>query len=125
MASPDVLKRLEEIEASDSPSNAPESCFLVRTDDMRWLIRLTRALLESQDGACWLIWSNYHRAFWGPGGQGYSDLAGAGRYTLMDALSWAGRRSVDPSDPRSNPPELVVPAPEFIARAEKIRKGEV
>lgn len=96
---PDVLNRLEERAAA-----------------------AIKRITESQGGACWLIWSNYH---WGPNGGGYSDVAGAGRYTLSEALSWAEQRSVDPNDPRSNPPELVVPAPEFIARAERLQKGEV
>lgn len=110
MADPEVLKRLKEIAWMHRDGYmCASSC------DTCYLVKLTRALLASQGGACWLIWSNYHRAYWGPNGGGYSDVAGAGRYTLGEALSWAGRRSVDPSDPRSNPPELVVPAPELIA----------
>lgn len=44
MASPDVLKRLEEIEAW---LNDPVVASVLGID-LRWLLRLTRALLESQ-----------------------------------------------------------------------------
>jgi len=35
----------------------------------------------------YLIWSNQHRAWWGPNGCGYTtDHAGAGRYSREDAI---------------------------------------
>ena len=42
---PDVLKRLEEIERLTDPASPDWTPF---DDDVRWLLRLTRALLESQ-----------------------------------------------------------------------------
>lgn len=64
----------------------------------------------------WMIWSNYHRAFWSPNALGYTtDIATAGRWALAQGLALCRRRSVDPSDPRSNPPELLVPSPELVA----------
>lgn len=44
MADPDVLKRLEEIEADLAEAVA----YTAKEDGLRWLIRLTRALLDSQ-----------------------------------------------------------------------------
>lgn len=46
---PDVLKRLEEIEADAQARSWPSDAHAA--DEMLWLLRLTRALLESQ-GEC-------------------------------------------------------------------------
>ncbi|MCR4297541.1 MAG: hypothetical protein NUV75_02125 [Gallionella sp.] len=44
--------------------------------------------------AGWLIWSNEHNAWWGPGCCGYpSDIASAGRYTLEQAINICTQRS--------------------------------
>lgn len=43
---PDVLKRLEEIEADAQARSWPSDAHAA--DEMLWLLRLTRALLESQ-----------------------------------------------------------------------------
>lgn len=40
----------------------------------------------------YLIWSNHHKAWWGPNGSGYrSNVNDAGRYTLADTKQWLGR----------------------------------
>ncbi|MCR4304961.1 MAG: hypothetical protein NUV63_12195 [Gallionella sp.] len=42
----------------------------------------------------WLIWSNEHHAWWGPGHCGYPDnIASAGRYTLTQAMEICAGRS--------------------------------
>ncbi len=65
--------------------------------------------------ARWLIWSNYHRAWWGPNGGGYSTSEEtAGRYSTKDALRWCSQRSRVRIDDRSNPPEIMAPAPEWL-----------
>lgn len=39
-----------------------------------------------------LIWSNHHKAWWGPNGNNYyKNIANAGRYALTDTLPWLGR----------------------------------
>jgi hypothetical protein len=55
----------------------------------------------------WLIWSNHHKCWWGPGGSGYRhDISNAGRYALADTGQWLGRGcGCCPA------PEVLVPAP--------------
>lgn len=44
--------------------------------------------------ADWLIWSNEHNAWWGPGHCGYpDDIAAAGGYTLAQAIEICTQRS--------------------------------
>lgn len=44
----------------------------------------SRELLQSED---YLVWSNEHRAWWKPGGHGYTrGLVEAGRFTRANAL---------------------------------------
>lgn len=64
--------------------------------------------------ADWLVWSNYHSAWWGPSNRGYyADIESAGRYTLEDAIKASNTRSRRVGEP---PQELVVPSPELIQR---------
>lgn len=71
---------------------------------------------EILSGACWLVWSNEHAAWWGPHRSGYyTDISAAGRYTYAQAMEICGLRS-----PGSElPPELIQPSPElsdFLAK---------
>lgn len=58
----------------------------------------------------YLVWSNEHGAWWGPGGHGYRgrDFWYAGRFTRDEAVvncglrTWSGKQ----------PPEIMIPAPE-------------
>ncbi len=58
---------------------------------------ITRSAVSETAGsekAEWLIWSNEHRAWWGPRRCGYPrDIAEAGRYTLKDARNICRSRS--------------------------------
>jgi hypothetical protein len=67
----------------------------------------------------WLVWSNYHRAWWASNEQGYdARVEGAGRYTLVAAMRCASKRSS-----AAIPPELVVPSPELVARLRETQIG--
>lgn len=58
----------------------------------------------------YLVWSNYHNAWWGPDNAGYrNDVWKAGRYSEQDALAACRGRSWEPGQP---PPEVIVEAPE-------------
>lgn len=110
---PDVLKRLEEIEADAQARSWPSDAHAA--DEMLWLLRLTRALLESQGelmDVAELAW-------------GVIANAGRGDWTLESddwqaaAHMWgvkAGYRCPTPGEPAAD---------SVIARAEKVRKGEV
>lgn len=73
--------------------------------------------------APWLVWSNEHRAFWGPNRCGYTGLIErAGRYSQAEAEAIC--RS---ACPRANstihegtPPEICMPAPEALAALSRI-----
>lgn len=106
----DVMKRLEEIER-----DWPEGFGTTRADNVRWLLKLTRALLESQGelmDVAELAW-------------GVIANAGRGDWTLESddwqaaAHMWgvkAGYRCPTPGEPAAD---------SVIARAEKVRNGEV
>ncbi|TDD54558.1 hypothetical protein E1286_05035 [Nonomuraea terrae] len=58
----------------------------------------------------YLVWSNEHRAYWGPNKSGYTtDWLNAGRYGAKDAADCFGARSWEPRKP---PPEVMVLAPD-------------
>ncbi|MEV0382345.1 hypothetical protein [Nonomuraea sp. NPDC050643] len=58
----------------------------------------------------WLVWSNEHRAWWGPNFSGYtSDVWTAGRYDEVKALDAAGRRGWRAPN---RPADVMVLAPE-------------
>jgi hypothetical protein len=68
----------------------------------------------------YLIYSNHHKAWWGPDGRGYrSHIADAGRYELADTEKWLTRGCGC-----CLVPEAVVPAPpaEVLASAEALAK---
>jgi hypothetical protein len=70
------------------------------------------ALVESQQkpSAGYLVWSNEHRAWWGPKRCGYTiHLAQAGRYSREEALSIA-RNARDGWREGAPPPEIAVRA---------------
>lgn len=65
-------------------------------------------------GVDWLIWSNEHRRWWGPGEHGYtSDVTKAGRYTEERAKEICDTASNGWHHPNQPPPEIAVP-PEAI-----------
>jgi hypothetical protein len=57
----------------------------------------------------WLIYSNEHRAWWGPGRHGYTiETERAGRYSFAEAMGICLQANVVPRDP---PNEVMVLAP--------------
>jgi hypothetical protein len=57
----------------------------------------------------YVIWSNYHRAWWRPNSAGYTtDIRGAGRYSRADALSIVAAARDGWRDPDQAPTELPV-----------------
>jgi hypothetical protein len=79
------------------------------------LIATAPDMLELLTAPMWLVWSNEHRAWWGPDRAGYCwDITAAGRYTLEEAQKIAATRLVKRGD-GINPPELIQPAPEWLA----------
>jgi hypothetical protein len=93
-----------------------------RAEVQQALVRQTadiRAMATAPDmhdlltGPYWLVWSNEHRAWWGPNNCGYYRVIdAAGRYTLEAALA----NCQSPSRMGQNPPELVQPAPEWFEK---------
>lgn len=68
----------------------------------------------------WLIWSNHHKAWWGPDGSGYrTRIADAGRYASADTARWLGRGCGCCAAP-----EVLVPAPSAELVAESSRLAE-
>lgn len=64
--------------------------------------------------ACWLVWSNYHSAWWGPNERGYfTDIGSAGRYTYEAAVACCNKR--DKVGEGENAHEMVQPSPELDA----------
>lgn len=80
--------------------------------------RLFAASPEMHDlltGRYWLVWSNEHKAWWGPNrSQYYWRIEAAGRYTLEEAIEISGMRLVERGD-GINPPEMIQPSPEWLA----------
>lgn len=59
-----------------------------------WERLLTRPEALSAEREEWLIWSNEHRAWWGPNNCGYpKDVSNAGRYTFAEAREICTSRS--------------------------------
>lgn len=68
--------------------------------------------IESAATSLWLVYSNEHRAFWGPGHHGYTtDTDRAGRYSQAAAAAICERANIVPRDP---PNEVMVLAPRPI-----------
>jgi hypothetical protein len=69
-----------------------------------------QGLVPSRDAMvsdAWVVWSNYHLAWWGPEQSGYTpSLLGAGVYTEAEARHIAATRSREPNAP---PPEVAIP----------------
>lgn len=64
-----------------------------------------------------LIYSNHHKAWWGPNGSGYyTSIASAGRYNEADTAQWMGRGCYC-----CEVPEVLVPVPveEAVSTPEK------
>lgn len=56
------------------------------TEERDFLLHTINAMPETED--VYLIWSNEHRAWWGPGSHGYvPGLSGAGRYSREQTLA--------------------------------------
>lgn len=68
----------------------------------------------------WLIWSNHHKAWWGPDGSNYySSIERAGRYAKADTAQWLGRGCGCCAAP-----EVLVPAPSAEVLAESTRLAD-
>lgn len=66
--------------------------------------------IESAKSDLWLVYSNEHRAWWGPGHHGYTtDTDRAGRYSHAAAAAICAQANIVPRDP---PNEVMVLAPE-------------
>ena len=75
-------------------------------------------MIELLTGKLWLVWSNEHRAWWGPNNSGYdTDIASAGRYTLEDAQKNCVARSQRKG---RNPTELIQPSPEWLTMRQAV-----
>lgn len=71
-------------------------------------------------GKYWLVWSNEHKAWWGPNKCGcYWKIEAAGRYTLEEAMKISETRLVKRGD-EINPPELIQPSPEWLELRYKV-----
>jgi hypothetical protein len=87
--------------------------------DMSWMVRMSLddgdpVLVEPatprQATTVYLVWSNEHRAWWGPNFSGYTqDVWAAGRYDEAGALNACRRRDWPEGAP---PPEVMVLPPE-------------
>lgn len=68
----------------------------------------------------WLIWSNHHKAWWGPNGNNYyRSIERAGRYAKADTARWLSRGCGCCAAP-----EVIVPAPSAELVAESSRLNE-
>lgn len=71
----------------------------------------------------WLIWSNEHRAWWGPAKLGYfTNTDRAGRYTREHAAAICAQANVVPRDP---PNEVMVLAPPLAQRTMTLALSEM
>lgn len=69
----------------------------------------------------YLIWSQHHKAWWGPNGSGYrSNPADAGRYALADTEQWLGRGCYC-----CQVPELPIPAEKVVGAGDRSIRGVV
>lgn len=69
----------------------------------------------------YLIWSNHHSAWWGPGGCGYRlNPDDGGRYTRADAERWLGRGC-----DCCRLPELLVPAEWVIGAGDRVIQSAI
>ena len=69
----------------------------------------------------YLIWSNHHKAWWGPNGSNYfKDVARAGRYAVSDTARWLGRGCGC-----CKVPEVVIPAVKVNGRNPQSARGVV
>lgn len=71
------------------------------------------------DWACgspkYLVWSNEHRAWWGPEHRGYTRIiANAGRYSRKEAMTIAGTRDGGWRLNKGNPDEIAIPEQDAI-----------
>lgn len=70
-------------------------------------------LREITEKPLWLVWSNEHRAWWGPNSAGYRlKVEQAGRYTWKDALRCCESHTYSGE---KIPPEVPMPSPELEA----------
>jgi hypothetical protein len=78
-------------------------------DAERELATLSPAPQADEVTEAYVVWSNEHRAWWGPNHCGYTThLARAGRYTRDDALSIA-KSARNGWSPEGNPDEIALP----------------
>lgn len=69
----------------------------------------------------WLIWSNQHNAYWGPGSCGYTrDVDKAGRYSTANAARIC--ESANAYRGNKLPHEIMVPSPELTATVCKMEE---
>ncbi|MFI1194054.1 hypothetical protein ACH4T9_12465 [Micromonospora sp. NPDC020750] len=75
----------------------------------------------AQTGQQHLIWSNHHKAWWGPNGSGYlSNPADAGRYALADTPQWLGRGCGC-----CEVPEVLIPAEKVSGKSTRSTRGVI
>lgn len=61
------------------------------------------------ESSTYLVWSNEHRAYWGPTGGYTTDWLRAGRFNREEAAERCSRRTWEPRKP---PPEVMILAPD-------------
>lgn len=70
-------------------------------------------MIDINEKPLWLVWSNEHKAWWGPSSSGYRlKVEQAGRYTWAEALRCCESRTYSGE---KMPPEVPVPSPELEA----------
>jgi len=73
----------------------------------------------------YLVWSNEHKAWWGPEHRGYTRIiANAGRYDRDEALTIAGKRGGGWYLNKGNPDEIAIPEQDAIDQYADITRAQ-
>lgn len=73
----------------------------------------------------YLVWSNEHRAWWGPDHRGYTRIIGkAGRYDRAEALRIARTRDGGWRLNKGNPDEIAIPEQDAIDQYADITRAQ-
>lgn len=75
------------------------------------------AVVETQ----YLIWSNHHKAWWGPNGSNYRrNLTDAGRYPIADTAQWLVRGCGC-----CQVPEVLIPVEKVTGKTDRSVRGVI
>lgn len=107
-------------------STGPEDAArLISVSDVEeYLSRATPAPAGWQEPK-YLVWSNEHKAWWGPEHRGYTRIiSAAGRYDRDEALAIAGTRGGGWVLNKGNPDELAIPEQDAIDQYADITRAQ-